>query len=116
MLRLHVTRWQAEAQIRQAAEAVVALKARVFEEQTRQRVRQNSQHAADVLAAQIPRLELYQGMSVRLPDLPGTPPPSAANFYRGSAYAADVLSSGCSMASHCLPFNLNPPPPPPPNI
>ncbi len=42
----------------------MALKQKVSQEQTRQRLQQNSQHAAEVLAAQIPRLELYQGMSV----------------------------------------------------
>ena len=53
-------------QLRLAAEAVVALKEKVFEGETKERMQLQFQHAAEVLAAQIPRLELYASINVRL--------------------------------------------------
>lgn len=53
---------QAEMQIRQAAEAVIALKEKVFEERSTQNRQRNAQHANEALAAQMPRLQLYSNI------------------------------------------------------
>lgn len=57
---------QVDAQLKQAAQAVVAIKQAAYKQETQQRVQQHSQHAVEVLAAQIPRLELYASMKVEI--------------------------------------------------
>ena len=56
---------QADAQIHLAAEAVIAIKKQAFEKETRGELKIQSEHAAEVLAAQIPRLELYASIKVK---------------------------------------------------
>ena len=63
----HLLAWcmsQAEQQISQAAEAVVAVKQELAKEKARRAIQQAEQHAAAALAAQLPRLELYSQIKV----------------------------------------------------
>lgn len=57
---------QVERQLHLAADAVVALKDKVYKLETMHEKQLHAQHASEILAAQIPRLELYASMHVRL--------------------------------------------------
>ncbi len=57
---------QVNTQLGQAAQAVLAIKQAAYKQQTAAGMQQHQQHAVEVLAAQIPRLELYASMKVQI--------------------------------------------------